>query len=482
MLLNFINKRNILFFSLLLIVKILLPSISFADADKIFKENNKAVVVIIAYDQKGNPISQGSGFIVRHDGAIVTNYHVISNAKDIAIKAGDKVLEVEGFMYMDKESDLVILKAKAKNLPFVKIGDINKINIGEKVYVISSPQGLENTISDGILSGIRDITSDKKILQITAPVSSGSSGGPVFNKNGEVIGIATFIIKEAQNLNFAMPVNIIKDKISSKKLTALKETVIEEYEKSAEYWFYLGYYYNDAGLYDKAIEAFTSTIALDPNYAAAYHNRGLAYYRKGQYDRAIEDYNKAIDINPNDAKAYTMRGIAYYRKGQYDRAIEDYNKAIAIDPNDAFAYTSRGFAYSFKKQYDRAIEDYNKAIALDPNYAEAYGMRGSVYRDRRQYDRAIEDYNKAIAIDPNNAIAYNDRGVAYGKKGQYDRAIEDYNKAIAIDPNDALAYSLRGLAYYNKRNMGRAISDFQKACDMGYEDGCKALQKFLKNR
>ncbi len=100
--LNVINKRNILFLTLLLIVKMLLPSISFADADKIFKENNKAVVVIIAYDQKGKPIGQDSGFIVRQDGAIVTNYHVISNAKDIAVKAGDKVIEVEGFLYMDK--------------------------------------------------------------------------------------------------------------------------------------------------------------------------------------------------------------------------------------------------------------------------------------------------------------------------------------------------------------------------------------------
>ncbi len=90
MLLNFINIRNILFLTLLLIVKILLPYASFADAGRIFKENNKAVVVIIAYDQKGNPISQGSGFIVRHDGAIVTNYHVISNAKGIAVKAGGR--------------------------------------------------------------------------------------------------------------------------------------------------------------------------------------------------------------------------------------------------------------------------------------------------------------------------------------------------------------------------------------------------------
>ncbi len=78
----------------------LLPAVSFADADKIFKENNKAVVVVVAFDDKNKPISQGGGFIVRQDGAIVTNYHVISKASNIAVKAGNKVLEVEGLFYM----------------------------------------------------------------------------------------------------------------------------------------------------------------------------------------------------------------------------------------------------------------------------------------------------------------------------------------------------------------------------------------------
>ena len=124
--------------------------ISLAQADKIFRENNKAVVVVIAFDDKGKPISQGSGFIVREDGAIVTNYHVISNAVDIKVKAGEKILEIEGFLHTDKENDLVILKVKGERLQTVKIGNIEKVDIGEKVYVISSPEGLENTISDGI--------------------------------------------------------------------------------------------------------------------------------------------------------------------------------------------------------------------------------------------------------------------------------------------------------------------------------------------
>jgi S1-C subfamily serine protease len=229
---NLLKERPALFTLIFLII--LLPAISFANADKIFKENNKAVVVVVAYNEKGEPISQGSGFIVRADGAIVTNYHIISNAVDIKVKVGDKVLDVEGLIHTDKENDLVILKIKGEKLPIVKIGDIEKANIGEKVYVISSPEGLENTISDGILSGIREIEgTNKKILQITAPVSKGSSGGPVFNKNGEVIGIATFLIEEAQNLNFAMPVNLIKNKIDSKKITALKDSTIEDYKKNS---------------------------------------------------------------------------------------------------------------------------------------------------------------------------------------------------------------------------------------------------------
>ena len=438
------------FFAMIL----LLPSISLADAEKIFRENNKAVVVVISYDSKGNPIGQGSGFVVREDGVIATNYHVISNAADIRIKAGNKMFKVKGFLHIDKENDVVILKADAKGLLSVKIGDINKANVGEKVYVISSPQGLENTISDGILSGLREITSVRKILQITAPVSEGSSGGPVFNKNSEAIGIATFIIKEAQNLNFAMPINLIKDKISSKKVIALKDAEIIDYKKTAGYWFNLGYYYDEAGLYDDAIEAYTSVIAIDPNGAAAYNNRGVAYANKGQHDRAIEDYNKAIALNPNGADAYNNRGVAYAFQEQW--------------------------AYLERATYERAIADYNKAIALNPNYAAAYINRGSAYGFKGQHDRAIEDYNKAIALNPNDAAAYSHRGFAYYHKGQYDRAIADYNKAIALNPNYALAYFNLALVYSKKEQYDRAIMDFQKACDMGLTLACKFARDFIR--
>lgn len=316
-------KQRLLFFALILLITFY-PAVSFADADRIFKENSKAVVVVIAYDQRGNPISQGSGFIVRADGAVVTNYHVISNARNIKVKAGDKILNVEGLIHIDKENDIVILKAKGRNLPLVKIGDIGKVNIGDKVYVISSPQGLENTISDGILSGIREIDPKREIFQITAPVSSGSSGGPVFNKNGEVIGIATFIIEEAQNLNFAMPVNLIKNKIESKKITALKDTAIEDYKETAEYWFVLGYYYGEAGLHKEAVEAFKQAIRIKPDYAEAHYNLGVAYDMLGMHREAVEASKQAIRIKPDYAKAHYGLGLTYLLLNNRGSALEQY--------------------------------------------------------------------------------------------------------------------------------------------------------------
>jgi len=93
---------------------------------------------------------------------------------------------------------------------------------------------------------------------------------------------------------------------------------------------------------------------------------------KGQYDRAIEDFNKAIALDPNYAKAYTNRGIAYADKGQHDRAIEDYNKAIALDPNYAEAYTNRGVAYYLKGNMGRAISDFQKACDM----GEENGCKG----------------------------------------------------------------------------------------------------------
>lgn len=185
----------------------------------IFNENKKSVVLITVYDFFGDTVGFGSGFIVDSDGVIATNYHVIKDAAIIEIKTiDDRVLVPEYVKYVDSENDIALIKIKKSKeykLPTVSIEDSNDVTIGEKVYAIGNPKGLENTFSEGIVSGVREISDGMKVIQITAPVSPGSSGGPIINRKGKVVGIASFIIKDGQNLNFAEPINLLKGKITS---------------------------------------------------------------------------------------------------------------------------------------------------------------------------------------------------------------------------------------------------------------------------
>ena len=235
---KFIRTRILL--SCLLMAMIFIPSICSADADMIYRENDPAVVVVIAIDKEGKPMSIGSGFIVREDGAVVTNYHVIDMATDVKVKIGPNVLDIEGVLHVDPENDLAILKLNGNNYQKVRIGDPNKLKVGEKLYVIGSPQGLQNTVSEGILSGIRNLDAHRNILQMTAAISPGSSGGPVFNSRGEVVGVATFLIAETQSLNFAMPINLIASGLLKKELVSAQDACKVDFDETAACFYYQG--------------------------------------------------------------------------------------------------------------------------------------------------------------------------------------------------------------------------------------------------
>ena len=438
-----------------------IPHNSFAQADKIFRENSQAVVVVVAYDLNGEAISQGSGFLVRSDGAVVTNYHVISDASDIKIKDGDNVLNLEGCLYIDKENDVAILKFDGKGLPVIKVGDIEKEVIGEDIYVISSPQGLENTISDGILSGIREIADKKKILQITAPISPGSSGGPVFNKNGEVIGISTFIIEGAQNLNFAIPINLIKDKISAMKVTTLIDANIRDYKNSAEYWALLGYYYNQDGLIEKAIDAYGQSIRLNPNNAAVHYNLAITFGSLGKYAEEIEEFNISIRIWPDSAIIHYILGDAYLRLDNYKDAIKEFKLSIRINPDSAAPHSDLGLTYNYLGMYTEAIDELKKSLEIRPSCAEAHNNLSLTYRNLGMYADAVEEAIQAIKINPDDAMPHENLGLAYGNLGRYPEAIKELKHAVRLQPSSALLHYNLGIAYITLDDKGSALEEYK---------------------
>lgn len=177
---------------------------------QIVEKYAQSIITIISLDANNQPLSLGSGFFINKNGDIATNRHVLENCAKAIIKTqkGEKGAILQILNY-DPQLDLIIAKTSLKCTKPLQFGDSDTITIGEDILAIGNPAGLEGTVSKGIISGIREVD-DIKFIQITAPISPGSSGGPVFNLAGKVIGVATAYLTFGQSLNFAMPVNYLK--------------------------------------------------------------------------------------------------------------------------------------------------------------------------------------------------------------------------------------------------------------------------------
>jgi Trypsin-like peptidase domain len=185
-------------------------SASAQSTQEIAKKAFGSTVLLVMEDANGQPLSLGSGFLVR-DGAIASNLHVVEGgARGYAKLVGKKAkYDIEGITAVDPERDLVVLKISVVGSPVLPLGSSDSVQVGESVYAVGNPQGLEGTFSQGIVSSIREVGTDK-LLQITAPISPGSSGGPVLNSKGEVIGVSVATFRGGQNLNFAIPSGYLK--------------------------------------------------------------------------------------------------------------------------------------------------------------------------------------------------------------------------------------------------------------------------------
>ena len=155
--------------------------------------------------------------------------------------------------------------------------------------------------------------------------------------------------------------------------------------------------------------------ATDESLAKEYYELGEKLRNAKKYSEAIDEFSKAIKLKPNYADAYHVRGIAYAQLGKYDDAIRDYNKAIQINPKFAMTYLNRGNTYRDLKKYGESPRDYNQAIEIDPNCSEAYSNRGWLYEDAfeelelafEELELAFADYKKALECDPTNQTAQN---------------------------------------------------------------------------
>ena len=422
-----------------------------------------SAVAIETFDARGEKLSRGSGFFIAPD-RVVTNRHVIDNAYKAEIHSfTGAIYPVKGVVAIDAEADIALLRvdvpaAQARPLSL----DRTSPQEGESVFVIGNPLGLEGSVSNGIVSAVRDIPTFGRIIQITAPISPGSSGSPVVNMLGQVIGVATLQVTGGQSVNFAIPSARISQ-LQDGPLLSLSDLVATSGRNKrarAVQYFRDGLSFLSKDDCEKALPYFEKAIESDGNYAEAWAQTGFCREKLGRHGEAIEASRKAVSLRPT-AESYFNLGLAHYYLKQYREAAESYRNAIRLDPfNAADAHYAVGLVYRDWGRADEEIQAYKQAIKLKPDYVSAYERLGSRYLRSKKYPEAIETYKQITSLKPGDANAPNNMGEAYYEIGLTSDAVEAFKQAIRLKPDFGKAYYNLGRAYMAMKNRDAAVEQY----------------------
>ncbi len=421
-------------------------------AAEIYEKVSPSIVVVQIYDEEGKAIGFGSGVVVP-GGDVATNCHVVEKAAMIKVHQGGKDYNAV-LHYNDQNRDVCSLSVPGMRVPPIPIGTTKNVKVGSKIYALGAPQGLELSLSEGIISSLRPVEGGQ-YLQITAPISPGSSGGGLFDEEGRLIGLTAFYLMEGQQLNFAVPVEWIvelptrHDKASKSAVRSidwLNKALVLQKKKD---W---------AGLINHAVQ-WTKML---PGDADAWFALGLGYDNSGQSDKGIKAYQQAVRISPEYAEAWNNLGFAYGKSGQSAKAIEACQEALRINPKNAYTWKNLGFAYGKSGQYDKAIDAYQQAVRISPEYAEAWNNLGVNFGKSGQYDKAISAYQQALRIEPENGGYWFNLGIGYDESAQPAKAIDAYQQALRINPEDASVWYNLGLAYHESRQRGLVMEVYKR--------------------
>jgi len=339
------------------------------------KRVKPAVVAIATYDATGEALMTGSGFFLR-PGQVVTNLHVIRGAVRAEIKTLDgkgKVFPVSGTLAIDEEGDLALLSV---DMPLERVTRSTELakelpDEGETIFVIGNPLKLEGSVSDGIVSAVREVPNSYRIIQITAPISHGNSGSPVFNLKGEVLGVVTVKVTNGQNINLAIAAARVAE-LKAGKLQPLTESVGKGKGDVAESLYRSGLDSMWLGNYDNAVGYFENAANKNPRRAETWVQVGFCKVKQGKAQEAIRAYQQALQLKPEDAEIHNRLGDAYYYSGRLREAIDEYTEAARLQPGWAETFYNLAIAYAESGNPSMAATQARILQRLDPKLYEKY--------------------------------------------------------------------------------------------------------------
>ncbi|MCK5417584.1 MAG: serine protease, partial [Desulfobacterales bacterium] len=425
-----------------------------------------SVATVVAYDVDSNVANIGTGFFVNNNGHLITNYHVLVGKFGAEIKTADgSTYPIKSVIAENQATDLikVLVDIPPEKVQWIEVSE-EMPPVAQRVMVVGSPMGLEQSVSDGIISSVREIPGIGTFFQMSAPISPGSSGSPVVNMEGKVVGVATFQFLQGQNLNFAISGKSILDLQTNQPGQTLSEwtfRISNQKPRLAGELCRKGFSFSINGQDQKALQYFKKATENDPNSTTAWYGLGYCYAGKNSHNDAIEAYKQAIRTDPKNEISHFHLGNYYHKIGRNDEAIVSYKKVVTINPDFEAAHFNLGIIYSEIGQLIDGREAFQNVVRINPQATKAHYNIGLSYFRLGQYPEAIDAYKNAIEINPEFVEAYFNLGLIFGELGQTRDQMEAFKQAIRVNPDFAPAHYAIGQVYLNQGGKAAALDQYK---------------------
>ena len=368
-------------------------------------------VVLIHAQVGGGLLQQGSG-VVLAPGLVATNAHVVRNARTILILKDGRVWAAQE-LCIASDRDLVLLKVPGLPLPAAVVAPPEPLRAGQEVVALGYPGGHGLQLSNGRIAAFWNYRGDR-LIQADARTRRGSSGGGLFNLEGQLLGITTFVFAGNEGMNFSVPAGWI--------LNLLERPLAPELQCPAV-------------VQDNLLRDFSELIVEDPSnlrswealtrtWTQASPQDPEAWYAAGvALDRSLHsEYPEAGDLScPNRPQAVSS-------------ALAAYSRAVQLDPGHARAWNNLGVAYDDQNRFPEAIAAFQRALATQPGYGLAWLNLGNTYVNSRNFQEAIAAYGKGLALAPDQAPAWARLAYCEGELKRWAEAAGHYRIALGLMP------------------------------------------------
>ncbi|HET9663209.1 MAG TPA: trypsin-like peptidase domain-containing protein [Burkholderiales bacterium] len=336
--------------------------------EQIFQQASKSVVTIQAYDEQDNPVNQGGGVVVGRE-SVVTNCHVLEGGTRLVVGYDKERLEGK-VIHADHERDLCQLSVPRLTAPRAVLWT-GRLRVGQRVYAIGAPEGLELTFTEGLVSSLREFE-NSQYIQTSAAISQGSSGGGLFDAEGRLIGITAFFLQDGQNLNFAAPASWVSQLVARAGESGGYKPASTARDNAARRWMSRIAQAKAKRDWPGVLTLAQQWVRAQPTHAPAWQELGDAYRSMNRPRRAISPYQQALRIDSESFESWLNLGFSYLSLNQHDRALEAFQEALRIRPNDATALYNAGIAYYYQNRQDKVRETYASLRARDSKAAEEF--------------------------------------------------------------------------------------------------------------